>query len=118
MEAPNEAGEHLNGPGVAEHVLDVRDVHTELVAESLLNIEGDFSQDAMDFGDSLVGHSDLREIRILEETIVRLFLLNTECNGPVHVSLIAARLGERDLTTGKHLNVATVFKLDGALDIL
>ena len=118
MEAPNETGEHLNGPGVAEHVLDVRDVHTELVAESLLHIEGDFAQDAMDFGNSLIGHSDLRKVGILEESVVRLFFLDTEGDSPVHVGLVAARLWEWDLTTGEHFDVTTIFELNGALDIL
>ena len=118
MEAPDETSEHLDGPGVAENVLDVRDIHTELVAESLLHIEGDFAQDAMDFGNSLIGHSDLRKVGILEESVVRLFFLDTEGDSPIHVGLVAARLWERDLTTGEHFDVTTIFELNGALDIL
>ena len=77
MKRPNKTGEHLDGPGVAEDVFDIWNIHTELVAETFLDIEGDFSQDAMNLGNPLVGHSDLRQIRVLEEAIIGLFLLNS-----------------------------------------
>ena len=43
LERPDETGEHLDGPGVAEDVLHIWHVHTELVAESLLYIEGNLT---------------------------------------------------------------------------
>ena len=43
LERPDEACEHLDRPVVPKDVLDVSDVHTELVAETLLHIEGDFA---------------------------------------------------------------------------
>ena len=60
LKRPDQTSEHLDAPGVPEHVLNVGHIHAELIAESLLHIEGDLSQDAMNPGDSLVGDSDLR----------------------------------------------------------
>ncbi len=93
LERPHETSEHLDGPRVAEHVFDIRDVHTELVAEALLDIEGDFSQNSMDFGNSFVGHGDLGQIRILEEAIVWLVFFDSQSDSSVNISLIAACLG-------------------------
>ena len=72
----------------------------------------------MDAGDSLVSHSDLRQIGILEESVIGLFLLNTEGDGAVHVGLVPSRLWQRDLAAGQHLDVATVFKLHSTLTVL
>ncbi len=118
LERPNEASEHLDGPRVAEHVFDIRDIHTKLIAEALLDIERDFSQNSMDFGNSLVSHSNLGQIRVLEEAIVWLVFLDSESDSSVNVSLIAACLGHDLLSTRQKVNMAAVLEFDSALNIL
>jgi len=42
VKSKHEASERLNTPGMFKNHLGIRYVHTELVAEALLNIIGDF----------------------------------------------------------------------------
>ena len=70
LKTPNESGEHLDRPTVPKDVLHILHVHTELVAEALLDVEGDLTEDAVDSGDSLICHRNLGKIGILEEAIV------------------------------------------------
>mmetsp|Transcript_7539 Transcript_7539/g.10692 ORF Transcript_7539/g.10692 Transcript_7539/m.10692 type:complete len:203 (-) Transcript_7539:529-1137(-) len=72
----------------------------------------------MDARDALVRDGDLGQIRVLEEAIVGLFLLDAQGDGAVDIRIIAARLGQGRLTARKHLNMATVLVLDGALAVL
>jgi len=118
LKRPDKTSEHLDAPWVPEHVLHVGHIHTELVAEALLHIEGDLTQDAMNLRDSFVGDSDLRQVRVLEETIIWLVLFDAQSHGPVIVGLVASCLGKRDLSASEHLNVAAVLVLDSPLDIL
>ena len=118
MKGPDEAGEHFNGPRVAENVLHVGNVHTELVAESLFDVEGDFAEEAMDLRNALVGHSDLGKIGILEETVVGLFFLDTEGHSAVVIGLISAGLWKRNLALVQKCDVASIFVLDSALNVL
>ena len=118
LEAPDETCEHFNRPWVSEHVLNIWNIHTELVAEALLDIEGDFTQYAVDLGDSLVSDGNLRKIGVLEESVVRLFLFDAQSHSSVIIWLISASLGERDLSTAEHLDVTTILILDSALSIL
>ena len=118
LERPDETGEHLDGPGVAEDILHIGHIHTELVAESLLDIEGNLSEDAVNARDALVGHSDLRKVRVLEETIIRLFFFDSQGHSAVNIGVISARLRQWDLTAGEHLNVTSILILYSSLSIL
>lgn len=48
LKRPHESGEHLDRPAVPKDILDILNVHAELVAEALLDVEGDLAEDAMD----------------------------------------------------------------------
>ena len=115
LERPDEACEHLDRPVVPKDVLDVSDVHTELVAETLLHIEGDFAEDAMNARNTLIGHGDLGKVGVLEESVIRLFFFNAKPLCATRALIKLARLTHWDLSARQHLDVATVLVLNGTL---
>ena len=118
LEGPDETSEHLDGPGVAEDVFNISHIHAKLIAESLLDIKWDLAQNAMDLRDSLICHCNLGQIRVLEEAIVWLLVLDTQGHSAVHVGLIASGLWQDFLATCEHIDVASVLILDSALNVL
>lgn len=54
LEGPDQAREHLDAPWVPEHVLHIRDIHTELVSEAALDFEWNLAEDPVHGGYSFV----------------------------------------------------------------
>ena len=118
LEGPDEASEHFNGPGVTEDVFDISHIHAELIAESLFDIKWNLAQNAMNLRDSLICHCNLGQVRVLEEAIVWLLILDTQSHCAIHVGLIASSLWQDFLAAREHINVASIFELDSTLDVL
>lgn len=118
LEGPDKASEHFNGPGVAEDVLDISHIHAKLVAESLLDIKWDLAQNAVDLRDSLVCDCNLGQVRVLEEAVVWLLVLDTQSHCAVHVGLIASSLWQDFLAAGEQIDVTSVLILDSTLNVL
>ena len=43
LKSPDQPREHLNAPWVPEHVLDIRDIHTELIGKAALDFKWNFA---------------------------------------------------------------------------
>jgi len=118
LESPDESGEELDTPWVLEDVLDIGDIHTKLVAESLLHFKWDFSEAAVHARDPIIGHKDLWKIWILEESVIRLLLLLSEGLCRTGVGIEASSLSIWLLAILEHLNVASELVLHSTLHIL
>lgn len=118
MQGPDEASEHLDRPGATENVLNICNIHAELIAESLLHLKWDLAQACMDGRNTLIRDRDLREVWVLEEPVVRLTVLDAESDSSVSVGVVAAGLRQWNLSTREHLDMAPVFVLNGALYVL
>ena len=99
MQGPDEASEHLDRPRATENVLDICNIHAELIAESLFHLKWDLAQACMDGRNTLIRDRDLREVWVLEEPVVRLTVLDAERDRLVSVGFIVSGLGQRDLST-------------------
>ena len=117
MKSKHEAGEGLNTPGMSEDHLSISHVHTELVAEALLNIIGNFLKLLVCFGNPSVRDLESWQVWILEETVVGLILFFTEGVSDILFGVVSSGLELWNFAFTQECDVSTILVLDCALDI-
>ena len=118
LQCPHKPCKHFDWPAISKNVLDILYVHAKLIAEAFLDIEGNFSKDAMNCRDSLIRDRDLRKIWILEETIIWLFSFDSERLSLPSDIIESASLWIGNFTSRQHINVPAVLVLHSALSVL
>ena len=118
LESPYQSGEHLNAPRVSENILYIGNIHAKLVCEAPFHLERYLSEDAIHGRNPFVRHGDLRQIWVLEVSIVWLFLLLPYCLGNLLFWFESTSLGLWLFTILKKIYMSLKFVSDCKLHML